>query len=76
MADGNFQLNEFAKNNDPDDVSLETANGIGYFPDEDEVKNYLNNTKEDQEVWESFYPFNAFSADCIRRNRLVITLMW
>lgn len=62
MADGNFQLNEFAKNNDPDDVSLETANGIGYFPDEDEVKNYLDNTQEDQEVWESFYCFDVFSS--------------
>lgn len=76
MADGNFQLNEFAKNNDPDDVSLETANGIGYFPDEDGVKNYLDNTQEDQEVWESFYCFDAFSAECIRRNQLAITLMW
>ena len=34
MADGNFQLNAFAKNNDPEDVSLETANGIGYFSGE------------------------------------------
>ncbi|KAE9398647.1 hypothetical protein BT96DRAFT_994712 [Gymnopus androsaceus JB14] len=49
MADGNYQLNQFMKNNDPDDVSLETANGIGYFPDEDEIKAYLQRTKEEQE---------------------------
>lgn len=57
MADGNFQLNEFAKNNDPDGVSLETVGGIGYFPDEDEVRNYLEKTKEAQEVCEWFYSF-------------------
>ncbi|KAE9384315.1 hypothetical protein BT96DRAFT_1008199 [Gymnopus androsaceus JB14] len=49
MADGNYQLNAFAKNNDPNDVSLETANGIGYFPDEDVVKRYLKDTVEEQE---------------------------
>ena len=48
--DGNFHLNQFAKNTDPNDVSLETANGIGYFPDDNEVKEYLENTEETQEV--------------------------
>lgn len=49
-ADGNFQLNMFKKNNDPNDLSLETANGIGYFPDEKEVNDYLAIVPQEQEV--------------------------
>ncbi|KAJ3833683.1 hypothetical protein F5878DRAFT_546120, partial [Lentinula raphanica] len=40
--DGNFHLQQLEKKNysDPNDISLETAKGIGYFPDEDIYKEY------------------------------------
>ncbi|KAJ3774979.1 hypothetical protein FB446DRAFT_638781 [Lentinula raphanica] len=40
--DGNFHLQQLEKKNysDPNDISLETAKGIGYFPDEDVYKEY------------------------------------
>ncbi|KAJ6555358.1 hypothetical protein DFH09DRAFT_1084916 [Mycena vulgaris] len=37
--DGNFQCNQFNKNNDPDDISL--CAGKGYFPLDSEYKEYL-----------------------------------
>nr|GAT44329.1 predicted protein [Mycena chlorophos] len=39
-ADGNFQCNQFAKNTDPNDVSL--CNGKGYFPLDSEYREYLD----------------------------------
>jgi len=37
--DGNFQLNRFKKNSDPDDVSL--CQGRAYFPLESDFQKYL-----------------------------------
>ncbi|KIK60859.1 hypothetical protein GYMLUDRAFT_59257 [Collybiopsis luxurians FD-317 M1] len=48
--DGNFHTGQYTKNMDPDDITLETVNGIGYFPDQVEVEQYLNKTPEVQEV--------------------------
>ena len=48
--DRNFQLNQFDKNNDLNDICLEMANGIGYFPSEEDVKKYLKNAPVEQEV--------------------------
>ncbi|KAJ7933186.1 hypothetical protein B0H13DRAFT_2511652 [Mycena leptocephala] len=42
--DGNFQCNQFNKNTDPDDVSL--CRGKGYFPPNDEYKEYLSKIKD------------------------------
>lgn len=38
-ADGNFHLNKYMKNTDPNDVSL--YNGRAYFPNEEEFQAYL-----------------------------------
>ena len=38
-TDGNFQLNRFKKNSDPDDVSL--CQGRAYFPLESSLQEYL-----------------------------------
>ena len=47
-ADGNYHLNKYTKNTDPDDVSL--YDGKAYFPRDDEYKEYLKgipaNSKE------------------------------
>lgn len=47
-ADGNFHLNKYTKNTDPDDISI--YDGRAYFPRDEEYKTYLNkfppNTKE------------------------------
>ncbi|KAE9384435.1 hypothetical protein BT96DRAFT_892463 [Gymnopus androsaceus JB14] len=48
-ADGNFHVNEYEKNNDPNDVSLETANGIGYFPHQADFDEYLKTIPEVEE---------------------------
>ncbi|KAE9398182.1 hypothetical protein BT96DRAFT_822298 [Gymnopus androsaceus JB14] len=48
-ADGNFHVNEYEKNNDPNDISLETANGIGYFPHQADFDEYLKTIPEVEE---------------------------
>lgn len=46
--DGNFHENRYAKNTDPNDISL--ANGKAFFPDSKEFKEYLDNAVAPQEV--------------------------
>lgn len=43
-ADGNHHANKFAKNTDPDDVSLFA--GKAYFPDEAEYQQYLRDLQK------------------------------
>ncbi|KAJ3765495.1 hypothetical protein FB446DRAFT_709415 [Lentinula raphanica] len=49
--DGNFHLQQLEKKkySDPNDISLETANGIGYFPDEDRYQKYQNLAPDNSE---------------------------
>ncbi|KAJ3825993.1 hypothetical protein F5880DRAFT_1477138, partial [Lentinula raphanica] len=49
--DGNFHLQQLEKKNysDPNDISLETANGVGYFPDEDMYETYQNSATDSNE---------------------------
>ncbi|KAJ3766473.1 hypothetical protein FB446DRAFT_794081 [Lentinula raphanica] len=49
--DGNFHLQQLEKKNysDPNDVSLETANGIGYFPDEEKYRDYQKAASDSSE---------------------------
>ncbi|KAJ3833367.1 hypothetical protein F5878DRAFT_546684, partial [Lentinula raphanica] len=49
--DGNFHLQQLEKKNysDPNDISLETANGVGYFPDEDMYEMYRNSASDSSE---------------------------
>ncbi|KIK67638.1 hypothetical protein GYMLUDRAFT_237862 [Collybiopsis luxurians FD-317 M1] len=39
--DGNFHIGQYLKNCDPNDISLVTENGIGYFPNQTAVRDYL-----------------------------------
>ncbi|KAJ3831778.1 hypothetical protein F5878DRAFT_647350, partial [Lentinula raphanica] len=49
--DGNFHLQQLEKKrySDPNDISLETANGIGYFPDEDIYREYQKASSDSSE---------------------------
>ncbi|KAJ3710758.1 hypothetical protein C8R42DRAFT_596813 [Lentinula raphanica] len=49
--DGNFHLQQLDKKNysDPNDISLETANNVGYFPDEDVYRTYQEHTENSSE---------------------------
>ncbi|KAJ3760135.1 hypothetical protein EV360DRAFT_81473 [Lentinula raphanica] len=49
--DGNFHLQQLEKKkySDPNDISLETANGIGYFPDEDTYREYQKAASDSSE---------------------------
>lgn len=44
MADGNHHANKFAKNTDPDDVSLFA--GKAYFPEETAYQQYLQDVQK------------------------------
>ncbi|KIK52552.1 hypothetical protein GYMLUDRAFT_64181 [Collybiopsis luxurians FD-317 M1] len=39
--DRNFHIGQYIKNTDPNDISLVTDNGIGYFPDQRIASEYL-----------------------------------
>ncbi|KAJ3833141.1 hypothetical protein F5878DRAFT_665910 [Lentinula raphanica] len=49
--DGNFHLQQLEKKNysDPNDISLETANSVGYFPDEDVYRTYQEHAADSSE---------------------------
>ncbi|KAJ3762551.1 hypothetical protein EV360DRAFT_67003 [Lentinula raphanica] len=49
--DGNFHLQQLEKKrySDPNDISLETANGIGYFPNKDIYREYQKASSDSSE---------------------------
>jgi hypothetical protein len=49
--DGNFQCNQYSKNNDPHDVSL--AEGTGYLPEEKKYEAYVAKIPDSKEVGSS-----------------------
>ena len=55
-ADGNHHTNKFAKNDDPDDMSLFA--GKAYFPDETEYKRYLWKVKNESFTKEEVLSFH------------------
>jgi hypothetical protein len=50
IADGNFKLNRFSKNTDPNDRSLMEGHATGYFPPKDVYAKYLDDNPVAHEV--------------------------
>ncbi|KIK55120.1 hypothetical protein GYMLUDRAFT_62724 [Collybiopsis luxurians FD-317 M1] len=71
--DGNFHIGQYLKNCDPNDISLVTENGIGYFPDQTAVRDYLEKIPNTTEV-DSACLIALLLFDLSLRNLPVITL--
>lgn len=62
-ADGNFHLNKYTKNSDPDDVSI--YDGRAYFPRDEEYQTYLKNCPPNTKEVFQFRLFLPVTDSCV-----------